>query len=193
VTSDAELIAWSLAGDPDAFMEVVVRHESAVWGYLVRRAGRQAAEDLLGEVWVAALSARPRYDRSYPSARPWLFGIAGNVLRRSWRDHPAEDGSVDPDSVPVGQDPWPAENERIHGAAVLRRALTRLRPDEREVLCLVVWEGLSAAEAARTLDIPPGTARRLLHQARLALRTAPELTALMAGCSPAPSTAKENR
>ncbi|MFB4302550.1 RNA polymerase sigma factor [Actinomadura sp. NTSP31] len=70
---DAELIARSLGGDVDAFMEVVRRHEAAVGAYLVRRVGREAAEDLLGEVWVAALGSRASYDRSFPDARPWLF------------------------------------------------------------------------------------------------------------------------
>lgn len=189
MTTDAELIGWSLAGDADAFMELVGRHEAAIWGYLVRRAGRQSAEDLLGEVWVTAFAARHRYDRAFPSARPWLFGIAGNVLRRSWRDRPAEAARADFDAFPLGQDPWPGEDERIHGAALLRRALARLRPEEREVLCLVVWEELRVVEAARALELPPGTARRLLHQARTTLRETPELTALVTA---APS-AKEVR
>jgi RNA polymerase sigma-70 factor (ECF subfamily) len=51
---DAELIGSSLRGDEDAFVEVVRRHEAAVGAYLARRVGRELAEDLLGEVWVAA-------------------------------------------------------------------------------------------------------------------------------------------
>jgi DNA-directed RNA polymerase specialized sigma24 family protein len=54
MASDADLIGRSLNGDVDAFVEVVGRHEVAVGSYLARRAGRDAAEDLLGEVWVAA-------------------------------------------------------------------------------------------------------------------------------------------
>ncbi|MGH8979670.1 MAG: RNA polymerase sigma factor [Acidimicrobiales bacterium] len=187
MTTDAELISWSLVGDGDAFVELVRRHEGAVWSYLVRRAGRQAAEDLLGEVWVAAFGARARYDRAFPSARPWLFGIAGNVLRRSWRDRPAAAFPIDAetDGEPPSEDPWPTQDERIHGAALLRDALTRLSPEQREVLCLVVWEELRVAEAARALEIPSGTARRLLHEARLTLRDVPELRALAT-----PSTAK---
>ena len=49
MTSDAELIAQSLAGDADAFVEMIRRHEAAVGAYLARRAGRDLAEDLLGE------------------------------------------------------------------------------------------------------------------------------------------------
>jgi RNA polymerase sigma-70 factor (ECF subfamily) len=47
------------------------------------------------------------------------------------------------------------------------------------VLGLVAWEDLTAADAARALGLPAGTARRLLHQARAALRDAPEVSALL--------------
>jgi RNA polymerase sigma-70 factor (ECF subfamily) len=63
--------------------------------------------------------------------------------------------------------------------AVLRSALAKLKPEEREVLTLVAWEDLTVADAARTLGLPAGTARRLLHQARMALRNAPEVAALL--------------
>ena len=72
MTSDAELIGRSQAGDGHAFMEVISRHEGAVGAYLARRVGREAAEDLLGEVWVAAFESRGTYDRSFAGARPWL-------------------------------------------------------------------------------------------------------------------------
>ncbi|MFD0853097.1 RNA polymerase sigma factor, partial [Actinomadura adrarensis] len=87
---DAELIARSLDGDGDAFVEVVRRHEETVGAYLARRVGRELAEDLLGDVWVAALTSRASYDRSFPDARPWLIGVARNMIRRHWRSRPAE-------------------------------------------------------------------------------------------------------
>ena len=62
---------------------------------------------------------------------------------------------------------------------MLRAALARLKPEEREVLTLVAWEDLTVAEAARVLGMPAGTARRLLHQARTALRNAPDVAALL--------------
>lgn len=64
MASDAELIGRSLNGDVDAFTEVVGRHEAAVGSYLARRAGRDAAEDLLGGVWVASFQSRGSYDLS---------------------------------------------------------------------------------------------------------------------------------
>jgi len=172
VASDAELIGCSLAGDDDAFVELVRRHAPAVSAYLVRRAGRGHAEDLLGEVWVAAFVSRASYDQTFPEARPWLFGIARNTLRAHWRTR--VDVQLNPE-MPVRLDPWPEVDERIDGMAALRRAIRDLPPDEREIVLLVAWEQLSVAEAARTLGIPAGTARYRLHRARLVLRAAPDL------------------
>jgi RNA polymerase sigma factor (sigma-70 family) len=179
MTSDAELIGRSLAGDGQAFMEVIARHEVAVGTYLTRRAGREAAEDLLGDVWVAAFESRRTYDRSFAEARPWLYGVALNRLRRYWRSRPAEDLVPDVTVLADGWDPWPAVDARVDTQAVLRSALARLRPEEREVLTLVAWEDLTVADAARALGLPAGTARRLLHQARMALRNAPDVAALL--------------
>ncbi|WP_217919946.1 RNA polymerase sigma factor [Actinomadura sp. BRA 177] len=105
--NDAELIARSLDGDEDAFVEVVRRHEVAVGAYLARRVGRELAEDLLGEVWVAAFSSRASYDRSFPDARPWLFGVAHNMLRRHWRSRRDEDPLPDVTDLAPGWDRGP--------------------------------------------------------------------------------------
>ncbi|MGW4483824.1 RNA polymerase sigma factor [Amycolatopsis sp. NPDC004368] len=182
MTSDAELIGRSLEGDQEAFVEVISRHEGAIGAYLARRVGRDAAEDLLGEVWVAAYASRGTYDRSFPEARPWLYGVSLNTIRRHWRSRPAED--LVPDVPDRGADPWSEVDARVDVQAVLRAALAELKPEEREVLTLVAWEDLTAADAARVLGVPAGTARRLLHQARKALRKAPEVAALLT--KPAP-------
>ncbi len=179
MASDAELIGRSLAGDADAFMEVICRHEVAIGAYLERRVGRAAAEDLLGEVWVAAFESRGTYNRSFAEARPWLYGVALNRLRRYWRSRPAEDLVPDVTGLATGWDPWPAVDMRVDAQTVLRAALAGLGPEEREVLTLVAGEDLTVADAARVLGMPAGTARRLLHQARTALRSAPDVAALL--------------
>jgi RNA polymerase sigma factor (sigma-70 family) len=179
VISDAELIARSLDGEDEAFVAVIRRHEAAVGAYLVRRAGRASAGDLLGEVWVAALASRQSYDLSFPDAGPWLFGVAHNTLRRHWRSRPAEEPVPDMAGLTPGWDPWPAVDSRMDTERVLRAALAQLRPEEREILTLVAWEDLTIAEAGRVLGMPAGTARRHLHQARMALRSAPGVAALL--------------
>jgi len=179
MASDAELIGRSLAGDEEAFMQVVGRHEVAIGAYLERRAGREAAEDLLGDVWVAAFQSRRTYDQSFAEARPWLYMMALNRLRLYWRSRPAEDLVPDVTDLASGWDPWPAVDVRVDTRTVLRAALAGLRSEEREVLTLVAGEDLTVADAARVLGMPAGTARRLLHQARAALRNAPEVAALL--------------
>jgi RNA polymerase sigma factor (sigma-70 family) len=171
VETDGALIEWSVRGRPDAFVEVVQRHEVAVHGFLARRAGPEIADDLLGEVWLRAFAARAGYDPAHADALPWLYGIARNVLREYWRACLQAAQPPAPDVV----DPWDEVNARLDSAArarSLEAAVRALPASEREVLLLVAWEQLSPAEAADVLGIPQGTARSRLHRARTALRLA---------------------
>jgi RNA polymerase sigma-70 factor (ECF subfamily) len=68
---------------------------------------------------------------------------------------------------------------RVDTRAAFRAALAGLGSQEREVLTLVAGEDLTVADAGRVLGMPAGTARRLLHQARTALRNAPEVAVLL--------------
>jgi len=180
VETDGALIERSVRGRPDAFVEVARRHEVAVHGFLARRAGPQVAADLLGEVWVRAFAGRGGYDPAYPDARPWLFGIARNVLRSHWRagraaEHPAATGDPAGTGYPVAEDPWDDVIDRLDGpvrSRALRSAIRALPSAERDVLLLVAWEQLTPAQAATALGVPPGTARSRLHRARAALRLA---------------------
>lgn len=167
--TDGLLIARSLRGTPDAFVGVVQRHELAIHAYLSRRAGHQAADDLLGEVWVRAFESRRGYDTSYDDARPWLYGIARNVLRAHWRTSQHIDLAAPAETL----DPWDEVTDRLDLAVKARAlvsAVRRLPAPERDVLLLVAWEQLTPAEAAVALGIPPGTARSRLHRARATLR-----------------------
>jgi RNA polymerase sigma factor (sigma-70 family) len=173
--SDASLVRMAAAGHATAFPDLMRRHGQAIHAYLTRRSGRDAADDLLSEVVLRAYAARHRYDERWQDARPWLYSIARNVLREHWRRIGA---AAAPDADPlahlaVSEDPWPDVDARLDAAAQvsdLRRALTSLAPGDREVLLLVTWEGLTPAEAAVALGIPPGTARSRLHRARSLMR-----------------------
>jgi len=179
VETDGTLIERSARGRPDAFVEVVRRHEVAVHGFLARRAGRQIADDLLGEVWIRAFAGRDGFDPGrHQDARPWLYGIARNVLRAHWRGRRTAEQPAATQAGQVGQadlatDPWDEVIDRLDSAAQARTlsgALRALPPAEREVLLLVAWEQLTPTQAAAVLGIPPGTARSRLHRARAALR-----------------------
>jgi DNA-directed RNA polymerase specialized sigma24 family protein len=80
-SSDAQLIERS-AASPEDFALIFDRHAASIHGYLRRRIGRPEADDLLAETFLVAFERRGRYDRTVIDARPWLFGIATNLLRR---------------------------------------------------------------------------------------------------------------
>lgn len=162
--SDSELLA-GLPRQPELMGVLYERHAPAVFRYLARRAGPPVAEDLLSEVFIAALSASSRVvAHDSGSALPWLYGIGLNVLRGHFRQRPAAPGLT----RDFGMD-WDAVDERIdawaeHGR--LRAALTVLSDSDRELLLLVGWDGLSHAEAATALGISNGAARVRLYRAR---------------------------
>src|SRR5580692_7577635 len=95
--SDRELLA-DLPDRPELMGVLYERHALPVFRYLARRAGPSAAEDLLSEVFIAALSASSRVvAHDSGSALPWLYGIALNVLRRHLqKTRPAHEAASDP-------------------------------------------------------------------------------------------------
>jgi RNA polymerase sigma factor (sigma-70 family) len=162
--SDTDLLVLSRTR-PEMLGVVYERHAPDVYRYLGRRVGLEAAEDLLGEVFVAAVAARLRvHPHASGSALPWLYGIAGNVVcshrRRSRGRIPMREvTAVD----------WDAVDERLDASSrrpELQLALAALTEAEREVLLLVAWEGLSPSEAAQALGLTPVAARSRLHRAR---------------------------
>src|SRR5579863_146060 len=77
--SDAVVIMASL-DEPGRFGQVFDRHATVLFRYLVRRVGVDAAEALLGDVFRVGFEKRATYDRERPNARPWLYGIATNLI-----------------------------------------------------------------------------------------------------------------
>ena len=180
--TDAAVIAASLRS-PACFGAIFDRHATVVHRYLVRRIGPDEAEAIVGEVFRIAFERRHTYDLERPVARPWLYGIATNLLAKHHRREarrlravarlaarrlPADDVA---DSVTAGVDAsarW----------QLVADAVTALPRPERDALVLHVWEGLSYDEVALALDIPIGTVRSRINRARGRLR---ELTAPSGG------------
>jgi RNA polymerase sigma-70 factor (ECF subfamily) len=167
VLSDGEAIGRSIS-DPATFVNVFDRHALAVHSYLARRAGQQIAEDLAGDIWLAAFNARRRFDTTVDDSLPWLYGIARNVLLSHWR-LPRTESVPQPEPV---HDPWPEVDDRLDAGSrrsMLRAALSTLAPVDREVLLLNAWEQLTPTEIAVVLNMPAGTVRWRLHKTRRTL------------------------
>ena len=184
---DAAVIEASRA-EPDRFASLFDRHAPYIHRYLARRVGTQAADDLVAETFLVAFRKRTGYDPRFPDARPWLYGIATNLIAQHRREEARQfrlRQAAGP--APVAHD-W-AERSVVNVTAQsvrvpLARALARLARPDRDVLLLVAWEQLSYDEVARALDIPVGTVRSRLHRARTKIREA------LAG-TPAAATYKE--
>jgi RNA polymerase sigma factor (sigma-70 family) len=168
VLSDTDCVARSLS-EPNAFELIFERHFGSVHRYLHRRAGRDLADELAAETFVLAFERRASC-RASGSVLPWLYGIATNVLRRSWRAERRQLRAYGRSGV----DQWAVYEEeeatRVDGSALnarLARALAAMRPQERDALLLYALADLSYEEIACALDVPVGTVRTWLHRARL--------------------------
>lgn len=82
---DAAVIEASRA-EPDRFASLFDRHAPYIHRYLARRVGTQAADDLVAETFLVAFRKRTGYDPSFPDARPWLYGIATNLIAQHRRE-----------------------------------------------------------------------------------------------------------
>src|SRR5262245_47711235 len=82
--SDAAVIGRSLA-EGEAVGLIYDRHAPTLLRFLGRRGGAEVAEQLLGEVFRIAFERRKSFDSSRETALPWLYGIAGNLLRKHRR------------------------------------------------------------------------------------------------------------
>ncbi len=151
---------------PDAFAAIFDRHFDAVYGYLARRTGRARAEDLAASTFTVAFERRERFRPEAASARPWLLGIATNLLRNEWR---AERRGLDL-VTRLSRGLTAREGERGESNVEVAPLLAQLDADQRDVLLLYAWEELSYEEIATALGVPVGTVRSRLARARARLR-----------------------
>jgi RNA polymerase sigma-70 factor (ECF subfamily) len=172
--SDAAAIAASL-DDPRRFGDVFDRHATVVFRYLARRVDVDDAEGLLGEVFRIAFEKRATYDCTRPNARPWLYGIATNLIAHHRRSE-ARRIRATARLLAQQRDPNDAVDQLVSTVDAIRLwphvadAVANLATEERDALVLYVWEELSYEEIASALEVPIGTVRSRLNRARLTLR-----------------------
>jgi len=161
---------WVLSAErSERFRALYQAEVVALLGYAARRVGRpEDAADIVAEVFTVAWR---RLDDVPPGdgARPWLYGVARNVLlnhrRAAWRRERLTD-RLRGELRLITSSVQPARDD----VDVVRAALGRLPADDRELLQLTAWEGLSPTEVALAMEIPAGTVRSRLHRARRQLR-----------------------
>jgi RNA polymerase sigma factor (sigma-70 family) len=142
-----------------------------ILAYLLRRTPRREdAADVLGDVY---LTAWRRVDdlTEGDDARLWLYGTARRTLANHRRRDATATGIADTlrNELRVNG-PASASEPTDATTAAVHDALDKLDPDNRELLTLTAWEGLTPAEIATITDEAPGTIRVRLHRARAELR-----------------------
>lgn len=162
-------------GDHAAFRRVFERHVGAIHGFLLRRCGDLTlAEDLASEVFLQAWRQRSRVQLHDASLRPWLYGVASNLVRQHWRSRSRFGRALArlPVEVPDhGHDDLVArgldDRARLRD---LRCAIDQLPADQAEVWFMRVWEELEYQAIAVALNLPVGTVKSRLSRARSRLR-----------------------
>jgi RNA polymerase sigma-70 factor (ECF subfamily) len=157
--------------DDDAFDAVFGRHFDDIHRYVVRRLGRDVADDLAAAVFVEAFAGYASFDERRGSIRPWLFGIANNLVRRHRRTEERRLRAFARHGVDPVTDAGDLDRVEASGDGPrLARALARLAARDREVLLLHAWADMTYEEIAQALDIPVGTVRSRLARARERMR-----------------------
>jgi len=147
--------------DEDAFRAFYDRTARPLWAYLARITGdRQAADDLLQEAYYRLLRAKVAHEDE-PHRRHYLFRIATNLARDGYRRRAAA-----PDVTGRDVETAAAGSANPDTRIDLRRALTRLKRRERELLWLAYAQGSSHAEIGVALGLRTGSIKPLLFRAR---------------------------
>jgi RNA polymerase sigma factor (sigma-70 family) len=171
-TPDPDTLRRLAGGEIGALGELYDRYQEPVRRFVARATcDAEDVDDLVHSTFLAAAKSAGRYD-GRPSCRPWLIGIAAQLLRRrrqSFGRFVAVLSSLRGVRVPAA-DPRPA----LQARSEIERALVRISTTKRITLLMAEVEGLSCAEIAAAQGVPIGTVWTRLHAARRELRRALE-------------------
>jgi RNA polymerase sigma-70 factor (ECF subfamily) len=170
--NDEWLMAQVAAGNRDCLEPLVRRYASPLLSFIDRMIGDwHRSEELFQETFLAVWIKRRQYQFPRPF-KPWLFAIALNRCRAAFRSpHLPRSFPPDKDCPVVAKGSLAADvliaNET---AALVAAAVCQLPPQQRAVMVLRVWQGLSYAEIAKATGRTEGTVRAHMHHALTAMR-----------------------
>lgn len=157
--TDGDLLQRIASGDHGAFEILYRRFVRPLYGLALRMLrDRSRAEDAVQETFAAIWRSAGSYRPERGPGAPWLYAVARNAIVDRARAR-GEATFADPPEA-VSPDPGPAERAQSgYVSWRVHRAVEDLPENEREVLELAYWGGLSQSEVARFLDIPLGTVK----------------------------------
>ncbi|MCE5322736.1 sigma-70 family RNA polymerase sigma factor [bacterium] len=166
-TADERLVEMAAGGEVVAFDALVKRFQRAVYAVAFAvLADRDAALDVIQESFITAY--RRLHDLNDPSRfGPWVCGIARNKAKQLIRDYTRRNNH----EVPLPEAELAADTTPVHeGTDRIREAMSTLTEVQADIVSLFYMEGYSIKECARLLQVPEGTVKRRLHDARARLK-----------------------
>ncbi len=171
MTDEHILLERAKQHDAEALGEIYDRYAPRIYAYVYRRVSdAQLAEDLTGDVFVRVMRAIQSERFWVASFQAWLYRIAHNLVIDHYRRQPAAvDLELDERLIAAKGNLASDVVERLsHGN--LYAAISRLTPDQQQVLALRFGEGMTARETAQVMDKSTGAVEALQHRALAALR-----------------------
>jgi RNA polymerase sigma-70 factor (ECF subfamily) len=171
---DEWLMGQVALGKRDHLEPLVRRYAGPLLTFIQRMIGdRHRSEELFQEVFLAVWAKRRQYQFPRPF-KAWLFAIALNKCRAAFRKRRLASVDLTDEAavvVPLGSEPTPADAAiATETAALVASAVTRLPPQQRTVVVLRVWDGLSYAEIAEAVGRTEATVRSHMHHGLAAMR-----------------------
>jgi RNA polymerase sigma-70 factor (ECF subfamily) len=166
-SSDEMLIVRIAGGDRLAMQTLFARHRTAIYRWLVRLVGNEAtAEDLLSEVFLDVWRQADRF-QARSSVSTWLMAIARfkALSARRVRKDAELDETIEATVADPADDPEVVLEKKSRDALV-RKAVTTLSPEHREIIDLVYYHEQSVDECAQILGVPSGTVKTRMFYAR---------------------------
>jgi RNA polymerase sigma-70 factor (ECF subfamily) len=153
--------------EAEEFRVLYTAHYAAVLRYAWRRAGAEAAPDIASEVFTAVWQRLDRVPKGQPL--PWLYAIARNVVAAHHRARERAE-QLHAQSALTQVSSTRDVGIQVAEQNAVRQGWAALNENDRELLALIGWEGLSISQAAAALGCSPATCSVRLHRARARLR-----------------------
>ena len=158
MNNEQDILRRAQQGDSEAFRLLVEAYQTQVYRLALRMCGEAAADDVTQEAFLAAWRALPEF-RGTCRFSTWLYRLTTNAaidwLRREKRHRGMDDVT---------------EAEQAEAQQAVRRALSRLSEEHRQVLLLRYMQELDYAEIAAALEISEGTVKSRISRAKMRLR-----------------------
>lgn len=158
------------AGDTDAVEEFVRRYERVVW-WMARQYARNDPEDAVQDVFLTLWQNAAKYDEAKAKESTFVGMVARRKLIDRYRKKTRRPQTQDIEAVPQATLGFESTIEEKVDAALAARAMERLRPEQRSVIELSVYQGMSHREISDETGMPLGTVKTHIRRGLLELRS----------------------